>query len=36
VADRAFQQHDPNSAFLGFSKAPSDAWIAELQQEILW
>jgi hypothetical protein len=31
VAARAFESHDPESAFLGFSKAQSDAWIAELQ-----
>jgi hypothetical protein len=31
VARRAFERHDPESAFLGFSKAQSDAWTAELQ-----
>jgi hypothetical protein len=30
AAHRAFEQHDPDSAFLGYSKAQSDAWIAEL------
>ena len=30
VARRAFENHDPASAFLGFSKAQSDGWLAEL------
>ncbi len=30
AARQAFEQHDPDSAFLGYSKARSDAWIAEL------
>jgi hypothetical protein len=36
TADRAFQNHDPASAFLGFSKTQSDAWVHELRQEMLW
>ena len=35
TAERAFRNHDPDSAFLGYSKAQSDAWIAELRQETL-
>jgi hypothetical protein len=35
TAERTFQNHDPDSAFLGHSKAQSDAWIAELRQETL-
>lgn len=31
AARRAFEQHDPDSAFLGYSKAQSDAWLEELQ-----
>jgi hypothetical protein len=31
AACQAFEQHDPDSAFLGFARAQSDAWIAELQ-----
>lgn len=31
AAREAFEQHDPDSAFLGYSKAQSDAWIAEWQ-----
>ena len=31
VAARAFENHNAESAFLGFSKAQSDAWTAELQ-----
>jgi hypothetical protein len=30
VAQRAFENHDPRSAFLGFSRERSDAWLAEL------
>ena len=33
VARRSFDNHDPNSAFLGFTKAQSGAWIRELHQE---
>jgi hypothetical protein len=29
VARRAFENHDPASAFLGFTKAQSDRWVAE-------
>jgi hypothetical protein len=36
VADCAFKNHDPDSAFLGFSKTQSDAWGRELRQETLW
>ncbi|MCH5374551.1 MAG: DUF1848 domain-containing protein [Planctomycetes bacterium] len=32
AARAAFDQHDPDSAFLGYSKAQSDAWIAEWQE----
>jgi hypothetical protein len=31
VAGEAFRRHDPDSAFLGFSKTQSEAWIAELR-----
>lgn len=34
VACHAFDNHDPSSAFLGCSKAQSDAWVAELRQEM--
>lgn len=30
AAHRAFEQHDADSAFLGYSKAQSDAWLADL------
>jgi hypothetical protein len=33
VADRVFQNHDPDSAFLGRGKAQSDEWVAGLRQE---
>ena len=33
VATRVFDSHDPDSAFLGYGKAQSDAWVAELRQE---
>jgi hypothetical protein len=33
VASRALINHDPDSAFLGYTKAQSDAWVAELRQE---
>jgi len=36
VADRAFDTHDPDSAFLGYPKAQSDAWVSELRQRTLW
>lgn len=32
AARAASEQHDPNSAFLGYSKAQSDAWLAEWQE----
>ncbi len=32
VARRTFDNHDPASAFLGYSKERSDAWIAELRR----
>ncbi len=32
VARRAFENHDPDSAFLGHSRAQSDAWVSELRQ----
>jgi len=36
VARRAFENHDPTSVFLGFSKSQSDEWLRELGQENLW
>jgi hypothetical protein len=33
VARRALQNHDPASAFLGFTKARSDEWLRELRGE---
>jgi hypothetical protein len=33
VARAAYQRHDPQSAFLGFGKSQSDAWVAELRQD---
>ncbi len=33
TALRAHARHDPDSAFLGFTKAQSDAWLAEMQQD---
>ena len=36
VARRAFESHDPDSAFLGVGKSQSDAWIRELQDQMLW
>jgi len=35
VARRAFDSHDPDSAFLGYSKTQSDAWVAELRRVAL-
>lgn len=32
VACAAFRRHDPDSAFLGFGKSQSDAWVAEIQR----
>lgn len=32
AARTAFEQHDPDSAFLGYSKAQSDLWMAEWQE----
>ncbi len=32
MADSAFRRHDPDSAFLGFDKPQSDAWVAEICQ----
>ena len=34
VARRAYESHDPDAAFLGYSKPQSDAWLAELRQGI--
>lgn len=31
AARRTFEQHDPDSAFLGYPKAQSDVWLEELQ-----
>jgi hypothetical protein len=36
VAQRAFDNHDPTSAFLGFSRFQSDEWLRELREETLW
>jgi len=36
VARRAFESHDPDSAFLGVGRSQSDAWIRELQDQTLW
>jgi len=36
VARRAFENHDPASAFLGFSKSQSDEWLRGLGEETLW
>lgn len=36
VARQAFESHDPTSAFLGFPKSQSDAWLRELDKETLW
>ncbi|MEN6575524.1 MAG: DUF1848 domain-containing protein [Phycisphaerales bacterium] len=36
VAKRAFESHDPASAFLGFPKSQSDEWLRELGRETLW
>jgi hypothetical protein len=36
VARRAFESHDPASAFLGFPKSQSDEWLRGLSQETLW
>jgi hypothetical protein len=33
IARQAFDNHDPDSAFLGHSKAQSDPWVRELRQE---
>ncbi|MGE5296190.1 MAG: DUF1848 domain-containing protein [Solirubrobacterales bacterium] len=33
VARRAFDEHDPASSFLGFSKARSDEWLAEIRRD---
>jgi hypothetical protein len=35
VARRAFDEHDPTSAFLGFSKAQSEKWLAEIRRDSL-
>ncbi len=35
-ARRAFESHDPNSAFLGVGRSQSDVWIRELQHQALW
>jgi hypothetical protein len=32
VARRAFENHDPDSAFLGYSRQRSDPWVAEIRQ----
>jgi hypothetical protein len=33
VASEAFRRHDPDSAFLGFDKAQSEAWVAEIRRD---
>jgi hypothetical protein len=35
TAHRAFAAHDPCSAFLGYSKDQSDAWLEELERDLL-
>jgi hypothetical protein len=35
-AYEAHRNHNKDSAFLGYSKAQSDAWVYELQQKMLW
>jgi hypothetical protein len=35
VAHRAFEEHDPASAFLGFARSRSDEWLAEIRRESL-
>jgi len=35
VARRAFGNHDPASAFLGFTKSQSDRWLAEIRRDSL-
>jgi hypothetical protein len=32
VAREAFRRHDPDSAFLGYGKSQSDAWVAEIRR----
>jgi len=34
VANRAFNDHDPESAFLGAGKVKSDEWVAELREQM--
>jgi len=36
VARQAHARHDPDSAFLGFGKAQSDTWLAEIRQSSLY
>jgi len=36
LARRVFESHDPTSAFLGFPKPKSDAWLRELREQQLW
>ncbi|UCE26273.1 MAG: DUF1848 family protein, partial [Candidatus Coatesbacteria bacterium] len=33
AAKRRYEEHDPSSAFLGYSKDESDKWLEELEQE---
>jgi hypothetical protein len=33
TAERRYKEHDPSSAFLGYSKDESDKWFKELEQE---
>jgi Domain of unknown function (DUF1848) len=35
-AAQAYRNHDPASAFLGYSKSDSDRWLVELRQQMLW
>jgi hypothetical protein len=33
TARQAFEHHDPDSAFLGYTRAQSDAWLTELRED---
>ncbi len=35
VAQKAFERHEPDSAFLGFSKTQSEVWVAEFERGAL-
>ncbi len=36
TARQSFERHDPDSAFLGHTKAQSTEWLTELRQQSLW